>query len=68
VEVETLDASVMARDESGLPVLLRRPLGKGCVVTAMPFVEEGIAAFADDRPSRDRWLQFYLGELAEMVG
>lgn len=63
VEVETETAVVMARDNDGLPVLLRRRVGAGTVVTVLPDMDENIARVAADRVARDRWLACYRGSL-----
>jgi hypothetical protein len=59
VEAEPTTATVIARDTDGLPVLLRRRVGAGTVVTVLPHVDETIAQLAADRPARDRWLAWY---------
>jgi hypothetical protein len=63
LEVEPDTATVMARDTDGLPVLLRRRLGPGTVITGLPMVDETIASVATDRAARDRWLACYRGML-----
>ena len=63
VEVETTTAVVMARDTDGVPVLLRRRVGPGTVITVLPDVDENIARLSADRAARDRWLACYRGSL-----
>ena len=63
-QVAPRSAIVLARDDRGLPMVLANSLGRGCVVTALPTVEEAVARLADDPPSRDRWTAWYAGMLA----
>ena len=64
IELAPQGAEVLARDESGLPAVLKNRMGKGEVVYTVPLVEESIAAVADDRALRDRWKSWYAGILS----
>ncbi|HEY9075276.1 MAG TPA: hypothetical protein VIO61_01945 [Anaerolineaceae bacterium] len=64
VEVTPVTAEVLAWDGRGMPMVLCNKVDKGCVVYALPMVEETIARRSDDREYRDRWARFYAGMLA----
>lgn len=64
LEVEPRGAQVLARDDEGLPFVLRSQRGAGQVTYSIPWVEETIASLAADRQARDRWAGFYAGLLA----
>lgn len=59
VEVALAGATVLARDDDGLPVVLRHQVGAGSVLTVIPQVEETIADVSANRAERDRWLPWY---------
>ena len=63
LEVAPVNASTLARDADGLPMMLRHALGRGQVLYALPQVEETAARLAEDRRARDRWVRFYVAEL-----
>jgi hypothetical protein len=64
VQVVPAGATVLARDQDGLPVALVNEVGQGSVTYALPVVEASIARVADDRAARERWVRWY----AAMVG
>jgi len=61
------DAAEVIIHDGDFPILLRHTLGRGCVVTMLPLVEEEILAIAADRSTRDRWTGWYRSML-ELVG
>jgi len=61
VELRIDTATILARDEDRLPILLRNNLGRGCVVYALPLVDECVARVADRPEQRRRWLKWYEG-------
>ena len=66
VEVVPETASVLARDQDGLPVILDNEAGQGRVVYVLPIVEASIAEVSADREARDRWQAWYAGILGEL--
>ena len=58
-ELALESATVLARDDMDLPILLRNQVGDGCVIYSLPLVEESIADVADVRGLRDRWQKWY---------
>jgi hypothetical protein len=64
VELVPDEATVLAQDQDGLPVLLSHEAGQGRVVYALPVVEAASAEVAGDRQARTRWLRWYAGMLA----
>jgi hypothetical protein len=66
VQVVPESATVLARDQDQLPVLLTNQAGQGTVVYALPVVEESIACVSGDRAERDRWQQWYGGILSSI--
>ncbi|MBN1372920.1 MAG: hypothetical protein JW987_13365 [Anaerolineaceae bacterium] len=59
LEVQAESAEVLARDERGLPVILKNRLGQGQVVVALPQVEGTIAKVSADPQQREGWGLFY---------
>jgi hypothetical protein len=68
LEVKPESARVLASDQFGLPALLVNAVGSGCVVYALPRVEEEFASCAGDRELRARWQKWYGGELGASAG
>jgi hypothetical protein len=64
VELVPDQASVLARDQDGLPMLLSHAAGRGQVVYALPIVEASAAEVAGDRQARGRWQRWYKEMLA----
>lgn len=64
IELEPDGAEVLARDDTGLPAVLRHPVGRGRVTYATAVVEESAAAVAGDRRLRDRWQRWYAAVLS----
>jgi hypothetical protein len=62
-EVDPTTARVLATDGDGLPVVLQNTVGQGCVVYAIPVVEDAVAQVAHLREERDRWRLWYAGML-----
>ncbi len=62
-EVRPDDAEVLAHDQRGIPMVLRRTLDKGTVVYTIPKVEDQITARSSDRSERDRWTDWFSGML-----
>lgn len=59
VEIVPDDATVLARDQDGLPVLLTHQAGEGRVTFALPIVEASVADVASERHQRNRWQMWY---------
>jgi hypothetical protein len=59
VEVVPETATIIARDEQHLPLVLTNRVGQGVINYALPLVEEAIASVAGDRGLRDRWQAWY---------
>ncbi len=60
-------AEVLARDQDGLPALLRHRLGAGAVVFTGALVDDMPARVASDRAARDRWTAWYRAVLAALA-
>jgi hypothetical protein len=63
VELVPDEATVVARDQDGLPVVLTHQVERGQVSYALPVVEAAAADVADDRQARSRWKRWYAGML-----
>ncbi|HEY3332221.1 MAG TPA: cellulase family glycosylhydrolase [Capsulimonadaceae bacterium] len=59
VQVEERGAAVLATDEHDVPMVLRHSLGSGCVVTAIPVVEDAFLAVSGRRGDREIWASWY---------
>jgi hypothetical protein len=66
VELVPDGASVLGRDQDGLPTVLRHAVGRGQVVYALPVVKASAAKVADDRQARSPWLRWYSEMLARL--
>ncbi len=64
-EVVPETAAVLARDEHGLPVVLRNRVGSGRCTWALAQVDDAAADVSGDPAARDRWVGWYRGMLAE---
>ncbi len=64
IELEPDGAEVLARDDTGLPAVLRHAAGRGRVTYATGVIEESAAAVAGDRQRRDRWQRWYAAMLS----
>jgi len=63
VEAEPVTAEVLARTSDGVPALLRNRLGAGIVVSALPDIDQTVAAICGDRAAREGWGAWYRGML-----
>lgn len=63
LQVTPGEATVVAEDDRGLPIVLQNRVGVGTVLYALPLVEQSIVPLADDPLARDRWVAWYRGAL-----
>ena len=63
VELVPDDATVLACDQDGLPVVLTRQVDRGQVTYALPIVDASAAEVADNRQARSRWQHWYAAML-----
>lgn len=61
-------ASVIARDQAGLPMVLLNRVGRGAVLYALPLVEDAIAEVAPNRDLRSRWQGWYEAVFSMFAG
>ena len=66
LELAPAGARPLACDAGGFPLVWRHDRGRGCVVFALPVVEEAALALLRDPGARDAWSGWYDGALAEV--
>jgi hypothetical protein len=65
LEVEPVDAEVLATDQTGFPVVLRHRLGNGTVICALPQIDHAVSSSNLARRDRDRCTQWYRAMVAQ---
>jgi hypothetical protein len=65
LEVEPVEAEVIASDVSGFPVVMRHRVGKGMVTWALPQVDHAVSRPELSRKDRDRCTAWYRAMVAQ---